>query len=219
VQDDEPTVPHLPPYARSGPSEREPEEMPTWPAVERQSPRAVSKDVGRGVTARALATGLAVSLVANGALLVALVSVLLFARAGFFSPRSASLQPTLEPSATSAVGVTSAPASPTPSEASLQVAPSSVQLGCDGDQATQVVTLTNSGSVEVQWEAVISDSADQLGIEVDPMQGDLSEGESVTIQIHNTAQADAQQGEIRFDPDPSSAGVPPTLDFTTSSCS
>jgi len=171
------------------------------------------------VTARALATGLVVSLVANGALLVALVSVLLFARTGFFSPRSASPQPTQEPSATSAVGVTSAPASPTPSEDWLQVTPKSVQLGCEGDEATEFVVLTNTGQEEVQWEAVISVSADQVGIEVDPMQGDLSEGSSVTVQIHNTAHADAQQGEIRFDPDPSSAGAPSTLDFTTSSCS
>ena len=215
MQDDEPTVPHLPQYARTAPSEREPGEMPTWPAVETRSPRAF----GRGVTATALATGLAVSLIANGALLVALVSVLLFARAGFFSPRSASLQPTREPSATSTAGVASALASPTPSGDWLQVAPSSVQLGCDGDQATQFVVLTNTGPAEVQWEAVISVSADQAGIEVDPMQGDLSEGTSVTVQIHSTAQADAQQGEIRFDPDPSAAGAPPTLDYSTNSCS
>src|SRR5262245_39998238 len=90
VQDDnESTAPRLPdlPYHPSS-GGRDPEEMPTWPAIERQSPRARSGSV----PATTLATGLAVSLVVNGALLVALVFVLLFAHAGFLSPRSPSSQ-------------------------------------------------------------------------------------------------------------------------------
>src|SRR5215468_1754158 len=86
--DDKPTVPRLPHYPTS--SGREPDEMPTWPAIERQSTRAAPGSV----PATTLATGLAVSLVANGALLVALVSVLLFAHAGFLSPRNPSPQST-----------------------------------------------------------------------------------------------------------------------------
>jgi len=169
------------------------------------------------VPATALATGLAVSLVANGALLVALVSVLLVARAGFFAPHSSFTPPA--PSATSAASATNALASPTPSGGWLQVAPSSVQLGCDGGQDTQFVVLANMGAADVQWQAVFSVSADQAGIEVDPMQGNLSAGTSIALQIHNTSQADAQHGVIRFAPDSSAAGEAPSLSYTTSSCS
>lgn len=217
MQDDEPTVPQLPQlaqYSRSPSSGREPGEMPTWPAVDTHSRRAPSE----GVPTMALATGLAVSLVANGALLVALVSVLLFARAGVFSPRSSSTTPA--PSATSAAAsTTNALPSPTPSGGWLQVAPSSVQLGCDGGQDTQFVVLANTGPEDVQWQVVFAVSADQAGVAVDPMQGDLSAGTSITLQIHNTSRADAQQGVIRFDPDTSAAGTPPTLSYTTISCS
>jgi hypothetical protein len=217
VQDDDaPTMPQLPQYSRSTPSGQEPGGMPTWPAVDRHSLRAPAG----GVPAMALATGLAVSLVANGALLVALVSVLVFARAGVFSPHSSSTQHTPAPSATSAAAsTTSALSSPTPSGGWLQVAPSSVQLGCDGGQDTQFVVLANTGTEDVGWQVVFSVSADQVGVAVDPMQGDLSAGTSITLQIHNTSQADAQHGVIRFDPDTSAAGAPPTLNYTTSGCS
>jgi hypothetical protein len=205
--DDEPTVPQLPRISRSTP----PGGTPSWPQVETQSPHAS----GGGMPATALATGLAVSLVANGALLAALVSVLLFARAGFFAPSVSSTPHTQAPSATT----TSALASPTLSGGWLQVAPSSVRLGCDGDQATQFVVLANTGTADVQWQTEFSVSADQAAVEVDPMQGDLSAGTSITVQIHNTSQAGAQQGVIRFAPDSSTAGTPPTLSYTTSSCS
>jgi hypothetical protein len=208
--DDEPTAPHLPRYTPPAPSAHEPGEMPTWPAIERQSPRAAAGSA----PAVALAIGLAVSLVANGALLVALVSVLLFARAGAFSPRGASPQPT-----SSATSAQSAQASPTPSGGWLEVAPTSVQLGCDGDQATQVVVLINTGTEDVQWQVVFSVSADQVGVAVDPTQGNLSAGTSITLQISNTSQAGAQQGVIHFAPDSSAAGAPPTLNYTTSNCS
>jgi hypothetical protein len=207
VQDDDPTMPQLPLISPSTP----PGDGPSWPQGETQFPRALCG----GIPAAALAIGLAISLVANGALLAALVSVLLFARAGFFAPSASSTSHTQAPSATT----TSALASPTLSESWLQVAPSSVRLGCDGDQATQFIVLANTGTADVQWEAVFSVSADQAAVEVDPMQGDLSAGTSITVQIHNTSQAGAQQGVIRFAPDSSAAGAPPTLSYTTSSCS
>jgi hypothetical protein len=207
--DDEPTVPQLPRISPSTPTGG----MPSWPDAETHPPHALAGSV----SATALATGLAVSLVANGALLIALVSVLLFARAGLLSPHSPSPQPT--PSATSATNTTSALPSSTPSGGWLEVAPTSVQLGCDGDEATQVVVLANTGTADVQWQVVVFVSADQVGILVDPMQGDLSAGTSIAVQIHNTSQADSQQGVIRFAPDSSAAGTPPTLSYTTSSCS
>ena len=209
--DDDPTAPRLPHYPPSG--GREPDEMPTWPAIERQSTRARPGSV----PATTLATGLAVSLVANGALLVALVSVLLFARAGFLSPRNPSPQST--PSATSATNTTGALPRSTPSGGWLAVAPKSVQLACDGDQATQVIVLANTGPADVQWQVVFFVSADQVGVAVDPMQGELSAGTSIDVQISNTSRADAQQGVIRFAADSPAAGTPPTLSYSTSSCS
>jgi hypothetical protein len=215
VQDDnESTAPRLPDLPYHPPSGgREPEEMPTWPAIERQSPRARSGSV----PATTLATGLAVSLVANGALLVALASVLLFAHAGFLSPRSPSSHST--PPASSVTNTASALPSSTPSSGWLGVAPSSVQLGCDGGQDTQFVVLTNTGAADVQWQVEFSVSADQAGVTVDPMQGDLNAGTSIALQISNTFQADAQRGVLRFAPDSSAAGEAPRLAYTTSTCS
>jgi hypothetical protein len=166
-----------------------------------------------------LAAGLAVSLFANGALLVALVSVLLFARTGVFSPRGSSTTHTPAASATSAASPTSAVSSPTSSESWLAVAPSSVRLGCGEGQDTQFVVLENTGPADVQWQAQFSVSPDQAGVEVDPTQGDLSAGASSAIQIRNTAQADARNGVILFAPDSSAAGAPPSLSYTTASCS
>jgi hypothetical protein len=218
VQDDEPTVPQLPRLAPSALSGREPRGQPSWPDNEPRLPRAF----GEGISPMVLAAGLAVSLVANGALLVALVSVLLFARTGFFSPRGSSTTHTPASSATSATSAaspTSAASSPTSSESWLEVAPISVQLGCGEGQDTQFVVLENTGPGDVQWQAQFSVSPDQAGVEVDPSQGDLSAGASSAIQIRNTAQADARNGVILFAPDTSVAGAPPSLSYTTASCS
>jgi hypothetical protein len=213
VQDDEePAAPHLPPYARYDPSEREPGDMPTWPAIERQSPRTPAG----GEPTMPLAIALGVSLVANGALFVALVSVILFARVSFFSPRASSSQ---LPPASSATSTASGLASPTPVADGLEVAPTSVQLGCDGDQATQFVVLANTGTADIRWQVEFSGSADQVGVAVDPTDGDLSAGTSIALQISNTSHGDAQQGVIRFVPDASVAGASPTLSYTTSNCS
>jgi hypothetical protein len=79
--------------------------------------------------------------------------------------------------------------------------------------------LANTGPADVKWQVVFFVSADQAGVAVDPMQGDLSAGTSIDVQISNTSRADAQQGVIRFTPDSPAAGTPPTLNYSTSSCS
>jgi hypothetical protein len=215
VQDDEPTVPQLPRQAHSTLSEREARGLPSWPDNEPRLPRAL----GEGISPIVLGASLAVSLFANGALLVALLSVLLFARAGFFSPRSSSATHTPSPSGASATSHTSAVASPTSSESWLEVAPTSVRLGCGEGQDTQFVVLENTGTADVQWQAQFSVSPDQAGVEVDPVQGDLSAGASSPIQIRNTAQGDARNGVILFAADSAVAGAPPSLSYTAASCS
>jgi hypothetical protein len=169
------------------------------------------------VSTTALAIALAISLVANGVLFAALVSALLFARVGAFAPHGAS-SPSA-PAATSVASATNALASPTPGGGWLQVAPTNVRLGCNGGQDTQFVVLANTGAADVQWQVEFSVSADQAGVAVDPMQGDLSAGTSVALQISNTFQADAQRGVLRFAPDSPAAGAAPSLSYTTSACS
>jgi hypothetical protein len=50
------------------------------------------------------------------------------------------------------------------------------------------------------------------------MQGDLSAGTSIALQISNTFQADAQRGVLRFAPDSSAAGEAPSLSYMISGC-
>jgi hypothetical protein len=106
----------------------------------------------------------------------------------------------------------------------LQVLPSSVQLGCDGDQRTQVVILSNGGPQRVHWQAVLTGSGDQAGVSVDPTQGDLDAGAGVSVKIANTTHssdsqgASSQQGVIRFTPTSADAGSPSTLSYAAAGC-
>jgi hypothetical protein len=214
VQDNEPTMPQLPRYTPPALSGGETGGLPIWPGVEAPTRPAVAA----GLSATALAAGLAASLVVNGVLLVALASTLLFAHAGLFSPPSSSTSHTPAASARSVVNPTSALVGHTPTKGRLQAAPSSVELGCDEDQDTQFVVLANTGTADVQWRAVLSIPADQAGVELDPMQGALSAGTSITLQIHSTSEEDALRGVIIFALDSSAAGVPASLNYTTNSC-
>jgi hypothetical protein len=115
--------------------------------------------------------------------------------------------------------------SPTPLAGWLQVTPSSVQLGCDGDQRTQVVVVANTGPQQVHWQAVLTGSADQVGVAVDPTEGDLDAGASVSVKVKNTTHSSdsqngsSQQGVIRFAPTSADAGSPPSLSYTAMGCS
>jgi hypothetical protein len=207
-----PTVPHLrwdderayPPGGR-----------PTWPGAHTptSSPSSAPWDRQQFI--------LGLSLVANGVLLASLLLLLLFARAGAFSPPSSSVQsapPASAPTAPPTTGRPTPNVTLTPLSGWLQVAPTSVQLGCNGDQQTQFAVLTNTGPEDLQWRAEFAVPTGQAGVEVGPQQGDLQAGTSVTLQLHNKSQSSGQQGIITFDPGTPAAGTPPTLSYTTMSC-
>jgi hypothetical protein len=77
---------------------------------------------------------------------------------------------------------TAGPASsPTAGVGWLQVAPSSVRLGCGGSHRTQVVLVENSGPQTVDWQVAFSVPQDQAGVAVNPQQGELAAGDSVSV--------------------------------------
>lgn len=227
---DEPTVPNLgwdepdaatgltDPCAFAGPLS----ETPTWP-TERQAPSPGIRAAARASKGPASALLLRVSLGANG-VLVLLVGLL----GAFLLSHTATLGLGGSNTGSSTPGVASGTptimASPAPLSGWLQVAPSAVQLGCDGDQRTQVVVLTNTGSQKVHWQAVLSGSASPAGIAVTPTQGDLDAGASLPIQMQNTTRStgpqrsSGQQGVIRFAPESAEAGTSPSLSYTTAGC-
>jgi hypothetical protein len=212
--DDTPTVPNL----RWDAGARDPGQVPTWPGTEAPAPPPAQAWARHSV-------GLGISLVANGVLLASLVLVLLFARAGAFSPSSASAQSTLAGAVPTATPTTPRSTPRTTSGSGwLQVTPSSVQLGCTGNQQTQFAVLLNTGPADVQWQVEPAGPPDQLGVDVGPRQGELPAGTSVAIQIHNTTQAtgphgvSGRQGVIRFEPLVPAAGPPPQLQYTTVGC-
>ena len=221
---DRPTVPNQRPYgygADANAGEREFGGPSTWPVGGGGSGADAHMRRSAGDL---LPLALGASLGVNVALLLGLVGVLFLARAGAFSPSpSSAAQSTPPGSATSVALGTPTPTPTTPLSASggwLRVAPSSVQVGCTGDQQTQYVVLMNSGPQDVQWQAVFVNPTDQAqaGVEVGPNQGTLHAGASVVLQIHTRNPSTTQQGVIRFEPDASAAGTPPSLTYTAASC-
>jgi hypothetical protein len=165
-----------------------------------------------------LAAILAVSIGANVALIAALLAVVLLARAGYFAP-SPQGATGAGISATKTANTTPAPSpSATPSAGGLQVAPTSVRLGCDSGQQSQYVVLLNSGSASVNWVVEISGGSDQSGVSVSPRHGTLRPGTSISIRLQNTSNGDGHQGVISFTTDSEAAGSPPTLNYTTAGC-
>src|SRR5262249_44323995 len=57
------------------------------------------------------------------------------------------------PGPTSALSSPTGATSPGPLTSGLQVTPSNVRLGCDGDERTQEVVLANAGPADVEWQA------------------------------------------------------------------
>ena len=186
--------------------------MPQWPQPPIPQPPPPSPKKGQSPL---LGIGLAISMVVNVGLFVALLSVLLLARAGAFAAnqsivgRSTSPPPSSSPSATF---------SPTSTPPWLQVAPTAVQLACTGDQHMQVVVLANSGPQMVQWQVDFGGPADQSPVDVAPGQGNLQAGASMSLQIQTRGHASNQQGVIRFDPATQMAGAPPSLSYTIADC-
>jgi len=125
------------------------------------------------------------------------------------------------PTATSSATATS---SVIPLSGWLQVTPSSVQLGCDGDQRTQVVVLANTGPEDVHWQATVFGFGDRVGVTVTPNEGDLDAGNSASVQVQNTTSTSgshggsSRQGVIRFAAESADAGTPASLNYTSQRC-
>jgi hypothetical protein len=206
MQDDPPTMPGLHWEGRDG---RVPGGMPTWPVV----PRSLDAPAVPKWDRRALLLGM--SLVVNGILFASFVFVLLLARAGVLSP-PISAGPSRSPAP--ALSSPTATTSPTPDTGWLQVAPTSMQLGCSGGQQTQYVVLRNTGTDDVQWQVQFASQADQAAVSVNQSAGDLRAGTSMALQIQIRRHATNQGGTIRFDPGTPDAGSPASLSYTIVGC-
>lgn len=213
MHDDKPTVPDLRRYEPGASADRDAVAgTPAWPlGRERLSNRGV----------RTVALG--VSLGANVVLLVGLLSVLVLGRGGGATGQPVPAGPGAGASTT--LGTPTASASSQPLAGWLRVTPSSVQLGCENGQQTQFVVLQNGGPSRVQWQAVLSAPSDQAGVVVDPHEGRLAAGASVSIRIENRTRdgdspggASSQQGVIRFESNAPDAGAGPSLSYTATIC-
>jgi hypothetical protein len=233
MRQDGPPVPHLGRHAPGASAESPPRsETLIWPRADDRRPRAPESrrapemNEARSGSVSALAFG--VSLGANLVLLVALAVLLLLAQAGNFSSGGAVGSSTRGVTLGSPTAIPSASAS----AAALQVAPSSVQLGCASGQRTQYVTLRNTGAAKAQWQATFSVPAEQAGVAVSPQRGELAAGGSIPIQLQNTTRSSGsqgvagRQGVITFAPtapDESQdagpdAGLSARLSYTTVGC-
>lgn len=190
--------------------------VPRWSPAPARPPQPTRS--GRAPRGYVSVTLFGISVGINVALLIGWIALIALASAGAFGargpgPRSqASIQALGSPTATLTPAV-----SPTAGNGWLQVSPSSVQLGC-GDSQTQQVVLQNTGPNKVSWLAQFSTSNDQAGVSVNPQNGRLSSGDSVTIQLQNTTQSSGNQGVIQFVPSNGNAGPPASLSYTTTAC-
>jgi hypothetical protein len=174
---------------------------------------------------------LGVSLGANIVLLLGLIGVILLIQAGAFASGGVFGSST-RGGAVGSPSATSSPASsPSPNASWLQITPSSVQLGCESGQRSQTLTLQNTGTAKVRWQAKFSLLSQQTGVTMSPLQGDLAAGRSVSIQLQNTTRSGGQggsgrQGVITFTATSSDDsqgsgsdfGAPATLSYTTTGC-
>jgi len=166
------------------------------------------------------------SLGAIGVAIIGLLGVLLLNQLGAFASRGATGSPgdTGALSGPSALPSTTATTSPGPLVGRLQVTPSSVRLGCDGNERTQEVVLVNAGPADVEWQAVVDTTADRAEIAITPNQGNLDAGESVSVQLENTTHSSSSQGSshregvIHFVPASADAGAPASLSYRLDLC-
>jgi hypothetical protein len=200
-------------------------ETPTWPGIDERHRRAVER--GQAPSGRVSATAFGISLGANVVLLISVVGLLVL----LLSNVGASGLPSSRGGSPSGLGLTNT--TPTPTLAGsptsgvgwLQVTPSNVQLGCDGDQNNQSVTLQNNGPETVAWQANFSPSYRQAGITVNPRQGELAPGDSQTLQMQNATStlkgSHSVQGVVSFAPttqNTQNAGPPASLSYTAAGC-
>ena len=193
-------------------------EMPVWPEMNAGMDTRRQRYSAGAARPTTLAAILAVSIGANVALIAALLAVVLLARAGYFAPSPRGATGTGVTTASTATTTPSPSPSATPSTGGLQVAPTTVRLGCDSGQQSQYVVLLNNGSDSVDWQVEVSGGSDQAGVSISPRHGTLRPGTSIAIRLQNISNGDGQQGVITFNTDTQAAGSPPTLNYTTISC-
>lgn len=204
MQGDEPTIPSLHSYGSEDTGA-----APSWPLVEQRlppSPPSAKLDLRTAL--------LGVSVGANVVLLLGLLGVLALAHAGFFTPGGASPAPFTSIQESSTTGNVDQ----TESTTWLQVAPTTVQMGCGDGQQTQSVVLTNRGTQPVDWQANIAGPQGRAAVELSPDHGQLQAGASSTVQVQIHRHSTGQQGVIHFTVSPAAAGSPPTLSYATQSC-
>lgn len=232
MQRDGPTPPNLGRYTPAPGAANQPDAVapdrydlsgaPTWPGVGAAGRRArASRQIPGGYVS---ATAFGISLGTNVALLISLIALLLLSHVGALSPGGAA-GPSAPALASGSPTATLTPAATlTPSTGWLRALPGSVQLGCGGDQHTQLVLLQNSGPSTVAWQATFTVPAGQAGVSVAPQQGQLAAGASVSLQIQNTTHAtgpqgtSGKQGVINLTPAATDAGPPASVSYTTTGC-
>lgn len=224
MRQDGPTVPspdwNDPDYAPHAPAEPYlSHPAPVWPDA--RARREIMTESMRAPRGYVSSTLFGMSVGANVALLITLIGVLMLSYAGAFPPGSAN-RPTAGSISTGVSASPTATLTPVPSPTQptgwLQVAPTTAQLGCDGDQRTQYVVLRNTGSSKISWQVQFSLSRDQAGVSVNPQSGRLSADQSMSIQVQSTTLSDARQGVIQFVPMAQNAGSPASLAYTTAGC-
>ena len=215
MQDDGPNTFSSHKYDAPG---RAPGEMPVWPEMNAGVDARRQRYSAGAARPTTLAAILAVSIGANVALIAALLAVVLLARAGYFAPTPRGATGT-GATATSTTTTTPSPSpSATPAAGGLQVAPTTVRLGCDSGQQSQYVVLSNSGADSIDWQVEVSGGSDQAGVSISPRHGTLRPGTSIAIRLQNTSNGDGQQGVITFNTDAQTGGPSPTLSYTTQGC-
>lgn len=233
MREDGPTIPNqgwntpAPPGAPAEPDAPEALNAPYLPgAVPRWSPvsarRAALTRSGQAPKGYVSATLFGVSVGINVALLIGWIGLIALSYAGVLPSGGSRLAGgTAAGRASVTPASTLTPAlSPTASAAGwLQIAPTSVQLGCGDGQDTQTVVLSNTGSRRVSWQAQFSGSSDQSGVSLSQQSGRLDAGSSVEIQLQNTTQSsNSQQGVIQFTSSSQDAGPPASLSYTAQGC-
>jgi hypothetical protein len=168
---------------------------------------------------------LATSLGVNVVLLVVLLGVLVLDRGGFSQsnvPAGSSSSLSRVTNSGSKAGIDTPTAAPV--NGWLQVTPTNLQLSCNNGQQTQFVVLKNTGTEQIQWQAIFSEPAAQVGVNVTPNQGTLNPGASVPLQIQNQTYSHGpqgvagQQGTIELNSETVGAGPSPDITYATVGC-
>ena len=157
MQSNKPTLPHRIGFASDDAADPDIyPDAPTWPPAGERPLRPLGLDgSSRGTPGSPL---LWLSLGATGVAVIGLLVLLLLNQLGAFTVLGAGpfvpspSAPGAALSSPTALESPTATTSPSPSPVSnwLRVNPSSVRLGCDGDQQTQVVILANAGPEGVE---------------------------------------------------------------------